>query len=109
MTETTPRRARTAAALLKAGLLAGAGAAGVAAAVTALRAVRRRPASLRVRRGLAAAGLAVRGGMRYAASAPKLFAAAGEARQELRHDLALQTAEDVTETLGEMKGVLMKI
>ena len=97
------RRVRKAAAVITASLLAG------TAAVTALRAVRRRPASLRLRRGLAAAGLAVRGGMRYAASAPKLFAAAGEARQELRHDLALQTAEDVTETLGEMKGVLMKL
>ena len=97
------RRVRKAAAVITASLLAG------TAAVTALRAVRRRPASLRLRRGLAAAGLAVRGGMRYAASAPKLFAAAGEARQELRHDLALQTAEDVTATLGTMKGVLMKL
>jgi predicted unusual protein kinase regulating ubiquinone biosynthesis (AarF/ABC1/UbiB family) len=97
------RRVRKAAAVITASLLAG------TAAVTAVRAVRRRPASLRLRRGLAAAGLAVRGGMRYAASAPKLFAAAGETRQELRHDLALQTAEDVTETLGEMKGVLMKL
>jgi predicted unusual protein kinase regulating ubiquinone biosynthesis (AarF/ABC1/UbiB family) len=98
------RRVRKAAAVITASLLAG------TAAVTAVRAVRRHwPLSLRLRRGLAAAGLAVRGGMRYAASAPKLFAAAGEARQELRHDLALQTAEDVTETLGEMKGVLMKL
>jgi predicted unusual protein kinase regulating ubiquinone biosynthesis (AarF/ABC1/UbiB family) len=66
-------------------------------------------ARLRLRRGLAAAGLAARGGARYAASAPRLFATAGERRQALRNDLALQTAEDVTATLGTMKGVLMKI
>ncbi len=64
---------------------------------------------LRVTRGTAAARLAVRGGIRYASSAPRLFAAAGEHREELRNDLALQTAEDVTATLGTMKGVLMKL
>jgi len=37
---------------------------------------------------------------RYAASAPRPFAAAGEQRQLLREDLALQTAEDVADTLG---------
>ena len=47
--------------------------------------------------------------MRYASSAPRLFAAAGENRQRLRNDLALQTAEDIATTLGAMKGVLMKI
>src|SRR6266536_908433 len=57
----------------------------------------------------AALGLAARGGARYAASAPRLFAAADQSRQALRHDLALQTAEDVATTLGAMKGVLMKI
>jgi len=65
--------------------------------------------SLRLRRGAAALRLAARGGARYAASAPRLFAAAGEQRQRLRQDLALQTAEDVAQTLGAMKGVLMKI
>ena len=64
---------------------------------------------LRVSRGLAAMRLAARGGARYAASAPRLFAAAGERRQELRDDLALRTAQDVADTLGTMKGVLMKI
>jgi predicted unusual protein kinase regulating ubiquinone biosynthesis (AarF/ABC1/UbiB family) len=64
---------------------------------------------LRVERGRAAIQLAVRGGVRYATSAPRLFAAAGEHRQQLRTDLALQTAEDVATTLGAMKGVLMKI
>jgi predicted unusual protein kinase regulating ubiquinone biosynthesis (AarF/ABC1/UbiB family) len=68
-----------------------------------------RRGGLRLDRGRAALGLAVRGGARYAASAPQLFAAAGEQRQLLREDLALQTAEDVADTLGTMKGVMMKI
>jgi len=70
---------------------------------------RRRPGRLRLDRARAAFGLAARGGARYAASAPRLFAAAGEQRQLLREDLALQTAEDVAGTLGAMKGVMMKI
>ncbi len=65
--------------------------------------------ALRLRRGVAALRLAARGGVRYAGSAPRLFAAAGENRERLRNDLALQTAEDVATTLGAMKGVLMKI
>jgi predicted unusual protein kinase regulating ubiquinone biosynthesis (AarF/ABC1/UbiB family) len=64
---------------------------------------------LRVSRGLAAMRLAARGGARYALNAPRLFAAAGERRQQLRDDLALRTAQDVADTLGTMKGVLMKI
>ena len=64
---------------------------------------------LRVSRGLAAVRLAARGGARYAANAPRLFARAGEQRQALRDDLALRTAQDVADTLGTMKGVLMKI
>ena len=86
------------------GLSAGAAAAAVTAAV-----VGRRVGPLRLRRGLLAVGLVLRGGARYASSAPRLFAAAGESRQELRNDLALQTAEDVTVTLGAMKGVLVKL
>jgi predicted unusual protein kinase regulating ubiquinone biosynthesis (AarF/ABC1/UbiB family) len=66
-------------------------------------------AKVRLERGVAAVNLVARGGARYASSAPKLFAAAGEARQQLRQDLALETAQDVAETLGAMKGVLMKI
>ena len=66
-------------------------------------------ARLRVERGMAALLLAARGGARYAGSAPQLFTAAGEHREQLRHDLALQTAEDVAATLGTMKGVLMKL
>ena len=64
---------------------------------------------VRLQRGVAALQLVARGGARYAGSAPRLFAAAGEQRQQLRQDLALQTAEDVAQTLGAMKGVLMKI
>jgi predicted unusual protein kinase regulating ubiquinone biosynthesis (AarF/ABC1/UbiB family) len=79
--------------------------------ITALAVVllRRRLGPLRYGRGLAALRLVVRGGGRYAASGPRLFAAAGEQRQLLREDLALQTAEDVAGTLGTMKGVMMKI
>ncbi|HEY2688883.1 MAG TPA: AarF/ABC1/UbiB kinase family protein [Streptosporangiaceae bacterium] len=68
-----------------------------------------RTGNLRLSRGLAALQLVARGGARYAASAPQLFAAAGEHRQQLRNDLALETAEDVATTLGAMKGVLMKL
>jgi predicted unusual protein kinase regulating ubiquinone biosynthesis (AarF/ABC1/UbiB family) len=80
-----------------------------AAAALAVIGVRRRVGPLRLRRGLAAAALVVRGGARYAGSAPRLFAAAGENRERLRSDLALQTAQDVTVTLGAMKGVLVKL
>lgn len=66
-------------------------------------------AGLRLNRGLAALQLVVRGGARYAGNAPRLFLLAGENRQQLRNDLALQTAEDVATTLGAMKGVLMKL
>src|SRR5487761_1623215 len=71
--------------------------------------VRRERDSLRLSRGLAAVRLAVRGGLRYAGSAPRLFAAAGENREQLRNELALQTAEDIATTLGAMKGVMMKL
>jgi hypothetical protein len=60
--------------------------------------LRRRPGRLRRDRARAALRLAARGGVRYAASAPRLFTAAGEQRQQLREDLALQTAEDVAGT-----------
>jgi predicted unusual protein kinase regulating ubiquinone biosynthesis (AarF/ABC1/UbiB family) len=83
--------------------------AGGATLVLTLVLLHRRPGRLRLDRGRAALGLAARGGARYAASAPRLFTAAGERRQLLREDLALRTAEDVAETLGAMKGVMMKI
>jgi predicted unusual protein kinase regulating ubiquinone biosynthesis (AarF/ABC1/UbiB family) len=70
---------------------------------------RRRTGRLRLDRARATLRLAARGGARYAGNAPRLFAAAGERRQQLREDLALQTAEDVVATLGAMKGVMMKI
>jgi predicted unusual protein kinase regulating ubiquinone biosynthesis (AarF/ABC1/UbiB family) len=80
-----------------------------ATAALALIVLRRRLGPLRLDRGRAALWLFIRGGARYAGSAPRLFAAAGEQRQQLREDLALQTAEDVAGTLGAMKGVMMKI
>jgi predicted unusual protein kinase regulating ubiquinone biosynthesis (AarF/ABC1/UbiB family) len=80
-----------------------------AAATTGTAFVLLRHQNLRVTRGWATLRLAARGGARYATSAPRLFAAAGEHREQLRHDLALRTAEDVTATLGTMKGVLMKL
>jgi predicted unusual protein kinase regulating ubiquinone biosynthesis (AarF/ABC1/UbiB family) len=83
--------------------------AGTVAAGAGLALVRRRVGRLRFERGLAAAQLAVRGGLRYAGSAPRLFVAAGENRQKLRTDLAMQTADDVTATLGTMKGVMVKL
>ena len=79
------------------------------ASIAGLAVLRRRAGSLRVERGLAALRLAARGGARYASHAPRLFASAGEHREALRNDLALQTAEDVATTLGTMKGVLMKL
>jgi predicted unusual protein kinase regulating ubiquinone biosynthesis (AarF/ABC1/UbiB family) len=82
---------------------------GGAAGVLTLALLRWRLGRLRFHRGLAAVRLAARGGARYASSAPRLFAAAGEHRERLRGDLALETAEDVAATLGTMKGVLMKI
>src|SRR5580698_572814 len=87
-----------------AGLAAAAGGAAVTVAV-----VRRRVGRLRFDRGLATAQLAVRGGMRYAGNAPRLFATAGEQRQQLRNDLAMRTADDVLATLGTMKGVMVKL
>jgi predicted unusual protein kinase regulating ubiquinone biosynthesis (AarF/ABC1/UbiB family) len=95
------------------GLVAGVSAGAVgAAALAAVVVLRRRGllrANLRLSRGLAALQLVARGGARYASNAPRLFAAAGEHRQQLRNDLALETAEDVATTLGAMKGVLMKL
>jgi predicted unusual protein kinase regulating ubiquinone biosynthesis (AarF/ABC1/UbiB family) len=83
--------------------------AGTGAMVVGLALVRRRVGRLRFERGVAAAQLAVRGGLRYASSAPRLFIAAGENREKLRNDLAMQTADDVTATLGSMKGVMVKL
>jgi hypothetical protein len=64
---------------------------------------------LRCRRALAAFRLFARGGLRYASSAPRRYAAVGEQRQVHRADLALRTAEDVADTLGAIKGVMMKL
>jgi predicted unusual protein kinase regulating ubiquinone biosynthesis (AarF/ABC1/UbiB family) len=93
---------------LTARVLTGLMAAAAGAALTA-GLVRRRVGRLRFERGVATAQLAVRGGVRYAGGAPRLFAAAGERREELRNDLAMRTADDVLATLGTMKGVMVKL
>jgi predicted unusual protein kinase regulating ubiquinone biosynthesis (AarF/ABC1/UbiB family) len=63
----------------------------------------------RLGRGSALARLALRIGGRYLARSPRLIFASVERRTELRHDLALRTADDVVEELGSMKGALMKL
>jgi predicted unusual protein kinase regulating ubiquinone biosynthesis (AarF/ABC1/UbiB family) len=63
----------------------------------------------RLNRGGALARLALRVGGRYVAHSPHLIFASVERRGELRHDLALRTADDVAEELGSMKGALMKL
>src|SRR6267378_1643797 len=63
----------------------------------------------RLGRGAALARLALRIGGRSLAKSPRLIFASVERRRELRHDLALRTADDVVETLGSMKGALMKL
>jgi predicted unusual protein kinase regulating ubiquinone biosynthesis (AarF/ABC1/UbiB family) len=60
-------------------------------------------------RGAALSRLALRIGGRYLARSPQLLFASVERRTELRHDLALRSAEEVAEELGYMKGVLMKL
>jgi predicted unusual protein kinase regulating ubiquinone biosynthesis (AarF/ABC1/UbiB family) len=63
----------------------------------------------RLSRGAALARLALRVGGRYAARSPRLLFASVERRGELRHEIALRTADDVVEELGSMKGALMKL
>jgi predicted unusual protein kinase regulating ubiquinone biosynthesis (AarF/ABC1/UbiB family) len=63
----------------------------------------------RIGRGAALARLALRIGGRYVARSPRLLFASVERRGELRHDLALRSADEVAEELGSMKGVLMKL
>jgi predicted unusual protein kinase regulating ubiquinone biosynthesis (AarF/ABC1/UbiB family) len=63
----------------------------------------------RVGRGAALARLALRIGGRYVARSPRLLFASVERRGELRHDLALRSADEVAEELGSMRGVLMKL
>jgi predicted unusual protein kinase regulating ubiquinone biosynthesis (AarF/ABC1/UbiB family) len=55
------------------------------------------------------ARLALRIGGRYLARSPQLIFASVERRAELRHDLALRSAEEVSEELGYMKGALTKL
>jgi predicted unusual protein kinase regulating ubiquinone biosynthesis (AarF/ABC1/UbiB family) len=55
------------------------------------------------------ARLLLRVGGRYLARFPRLIFASADRRGELRHEIALRTADDVTEELGSMKGALMKL
>jgi predicted unusual protein kinase regulating ubiquinone biosynthesis (AarF/ABC1/UbiB family) len=63
----------------------------------------------RLGRSAALARLALRIGGRYLARSPRLIFASVDRRNELRHELALRTADDVAEELGSMKGALMKL
>ena len=63
----------------------------------------------RLGRSAALARLALRIGGRYLARSPRLIFASVERRGEVRHELALRSAEDVAEELGSMKGALMKL
>ena len=63
----------------------------------------------RLGRSASLARLALRVGGRSLARSPRLLFASVDRRRELRHDLALRTADDVVETLGSMKGALMKL
>src|SRR3989475_5012176 len=63
----------------------------------------------RLGRSASLARLALRIGGRYLARSPRLVFASVERRGELRHELALRTADDVAEELGSMKGALMKL
>jgi len=76
-----------------------------------MRAGRRRGPMLQSRLGRSAAlaRLALRIGGRYLARSPRLIFASVDGRSELRHELALRTADDVAEELGSMKGALMKL
>jgi len=63
----------------------------------------------RLSRTGALARLLLRVGGRYLARSPRLIFASADRRGELRHEIALRTADDVTEELGSMKGALMKL
>jgi predicted unusual protein kinase regulating ubiquinone biosynthesis (AarF/ABC1/UbiB family) len=63
----------------------------------------------RLGRGAALARLVLRIGGRYAARSPRLVFASVDRRKDLRHELALRSAEEVAEELGAMKGALMKL
>ena len=63
----------------------------------------------RLGRSAVLARLALRIGGRYVARSPRLIFASVERRGEIRHELALRSADDVVEELGSMKGALMKL
>ena len=63
----------------------------------------------RAARNVTVAGLAARVGSSYATTAARKAFASAERRNELDHAREMRTATDIAETLGEMKGALMKI
>ena len=65
--------------------------------------------STRTARIAVLARLLLRIGGRYASRSPQLVFASVDRRRELRHDLALRSAEEVAEELGAMKGAVMKL
>ena len=62
-----------------------------------------------VRRNAKLARLGVRGGGRYAVHRARRTFASAARKEELDTEFQLQTAEDVTRELGNMKGAMMKI
>lgn len=62
-------------------------------------------AGTRVGRSLRPAALAARAARRWAAT----YLALGERRRHKRQQFVLRTADDVTRTMGEMKGAVMKV
>ncbi|MDY7101148.1 MAG: AarF/ABC1/UbiB kinase family protein [Actinomycetota bacterium] len=106
---TRPRRADTTRAVAAGLALVAAG--GAALAVARRRRVPGAPvrgASVSTRYGrLAASG--ARSGGRYAALRARRVFASAERRGELEAEFQLRTAEEVVETLGNMKGALMKL
>ncbi len=85
-----------------------AGIAAIGAGVFAGRAVRRR-AGVRVARTARLAGAGTRAGGGYAVHRARRVFAAAERRDVLDADFQLRTAEQVVETLGHMKGAVMKL
>jgi predicted unusual protein kinase regulating ubiquinone biosynthesis (AarF/ABC1/UbiB family) len=63
----------------------------------------------RASRNVTVAGLAARVGTSYASTAARKAFASAERRTELDRQHELRTATDIADTLGQMKGALMKI
>lgn len=89
------------------------GAAGLAAAWWRRRRPAGAPAAIelasRAARNATVAGLAARVGTSYASTAARKAFASAARREELDREHELRTAADIADTLGQMKGALMKI